>query len=357
MMENIPENNSGQGKNSGSQQAASAGKMLREAREKRGLTVAEVAGQIKFAPRQIEALEADDFKNLPEAAFLRGFVRSYAKILRLDAEILLASLPLTKAPALETPPAAVDVPFPSEQSNRQQNIIWLSAAIVLALMVAGFSYWHFKAPPRHAKELLKEASKELSKEQPIEQPKEQPKEQFREEFREEFKEQPREQPEAKRTEVPVARVPSSKMLSEPLVLKSSTIDPIVHATPKLRSSGAASSVREAKTLAAKRSASAKKAASELASASSVTSPGTSEAPSELLLLFGDESWTEIKDRDGNILSSQVNPPGSELRVQGNPPFSMLIGHAASASLFFQGKEVNLKPYINQYSEVAHLKLK
>ncbi len=346
MMENIPENNSGQGNNSGPKQAVSAGKMLREAREKRGLTVAEVAGQIKFAPRQIEALEADDFKNLPEAAFLRGFVRSYAKILRLDAEILLACLPLPKAPALETPPAAADVPFPSEQSNRQQNIIWLSAATVLALMVAGFSYWHFKAPPRHAKELLKETPKELSKEQqPIEQPIEQP------------KEQPKEQPEAIRTEAPVARLPSAKMLAEPLVLKSSTIEPIVRATPKLRSSGAASSVREAKTLAAKRSASARKTASELASASSVTPSGTIDAPSELLLLFGEESWTEIKDRDGNILSSQVNPPGSELRVQGNPPFSMLIGHAASASLFFQGKEVNLKPYINQYSEVAHLKLK
>ena len=56
--------------------------MLREARERLGLSVADVAAQIKFAPRQIEALEADDFKHLPEAAFLRGFVRSYAKILQ-----------------------------------------------------------------------------------------------------------------------------------------------------------------------------------------------------------------------------------------------------------------------------------
>ena len=344
MMENIPENNSGQGDNSGPKQAVSAGKMLREAREKRGLTVAEVAGQIKFAPRQIEALEADDFKNLPEAAFLRGFVRSYAKILRLDAEILLASLPQAKAPALEMTPAAVDVPFPSEQSNRQQNIIWLSAATVLALLVAGFSYWHFKAPPRHAKELLKETPKEtpkeLSKEQPIEQ----------------SKEQLKEQPEATRTEAPVVRLPSAKMLAEPLVLKSSTIEPIARAA-KLRSSGAASSVREAKTQAAARSASAKKAASQSSSASSVTPSGAMAETSELLLVFGDESWTEIKDKDGNILSSQINPPGSELRVQGSPPFSMLIGHAASASLFFQGKEVDLKPYINQYSEVAHLTLK
>jgi cytoskeleton protein RodZ len=83
MMEHPSENNSGQGNRPA---ATSLGNILREAREKLGLSVADVAGQIKFAPRQIEALEAEDFKRLPEAAFLRGFVRSYAKILHLDAE-------------------------------------------------------------------------------------------------------------------------------------------------------------------------------------------------------------------------------------------------------------------------------
>jgi len=86
-------------------------------------------------------------------------------------------------------------------------------------------------------------------------------------------------------------------------------------------------------------------------------PGALPQSAELRLIFGEESWTEIKDKDGTVISSQVNPPGSELRLEGNPPFSMLIGHAASASLYYRGKQVDLKPYINQYSEVAHLKLK
>lgn len=338
MMENLPENNSGQGNRPAAIQAVSLGNMLREAREKLGMSVADVAGQIKFAPRQIEALEADDFKHLPEAAFLRGFVRSYAKILRLDAETLLASMPQTKAAAAELIPASVGVPFPNAHSLRQQNLVWMGAASLLAVIVAGFALWHFKTPIKQAKEQARVA--------PV--------------------------------ETPIALPADVKIISEPLVLKSSLIEPlvpavpvvpVVPAVPKVRSSVAQSAVREAKTLASSvraaktldtvraAKAPASKAAPQVQSTNAVTPPGTLPQTSELRLVFGEESWTEIKDKDGNIISSQVNPRGSELRLQGNPPFSMLIGHAASASLYYRGKQVDLKPYINQYSEVAHLKLK
>ncbi len=40
--------------------------------------------------RQVEALEANDFPHLPQATFLRGFVRSYARMLKLDEVALIA---------------------------------------------------------------------------------------------------------------------------------------------------------------------------------------------------------------------------------------------------------------------------
>jgi cytoskeleton protein RodZ len=331
MMENPPENNSGQGNNPAAKKSSSTGSMLREARENLGLTVADVAGQIKFAPRQIEALEADDFKSLPEAAFLRGFVRSYAKILKLDPETLLANMPSAKAAAVELVPASVDVPFPSEQPNRQQNMIWLGAASLLAVLVAGFALWHYKTPLKETKQLAKEQTNATPVATPV--------------------------------ETPVALPADAKIVSEPLVLKSSTIEPTVHPVPKPRSSAATSSVHEAKTLAAARAAKtaaskpASKAASQVPATLTAADAGAGLKTEELRLVFGEESWTEIKDKDGKIISSQVNPAGSELHVQGNPPFSMLIGHAASASLFYRGKQVDLKPHINKYSEVAHLTLK
>src|SRR5512142_1691440 len=75
------------------QPALNVGMALREAREGLGLSVHDIADRIKFAPKQVEALEANDFSHLPEAAFLRGFVRSYARVLQLDEAALIAALP------------------------------------------------------------------------------------------------------------------------------------------------------------------------------------------------------------------------------------------------------------------------
>src|SRR5450830_941197 len=145
-MEHLPENNAEQGNLSAAIPLTSLGRMLREAREHLGLSVADVAAQIKFAPRQIEALEADDFKHLPEAAFLRGFVRSYAKILHLDAQTLLTALPQPKTAAAELIPASVEVPFPAAHSSQRQNLILLGAALLLAVFVVVFAVWHFTNP-------------------------------------------------------------------------------------------------------------------------------------------------------------------------------------------------------------------
>src|SRR5512147_626254 len=95
-------------------QKFSVGAVLREAREQQGLSVADVANRIKFAPRQIEAMEADDYAQLPEATFVRGFVRSYARLLEIDAAPLLAALPQSHVQAVPAPEKKpVEVPFPS----------------------------------------------------------------------------------------------------------------------------------------------------------------------------------------------------------------------------------------------------
>src|SRR4030066_1868916 len=145
-MEQLPENNAGQDDSSAATPKPSLGRMLREARESLGMSVADVAGQVKFAARQIEALEADDFQRLPEIPFVRGFVRSYAKILHLDAQMLLAALPQAERVSTQFEPASVDVPFPVAHSAQRQNMILLGAALLLAVLVVAFSVWHFTTP-------------------------------------------------------------------------------------------------------------------------------------------------------------------------------------------------------------------
>lgn len=65
------------------------GAILSARRQSLGLSIEQVADQIKLAPRQILAIESDDYAALPPMVVTRGFIRSYAKCLKMDATPLL----------------------------------------------------------------------------------------------------------------------------------------------------------------------------------------------------------------------------------------------------------------------------
>lgn len=68
------------------------GETLRNARVGRGLTIEQAAQDTRISPRFLEALEEEQFEALPAPVYVRGFLRSYANYLRLDATPLLARL-------------------------------------------------------------------------------------------------------------------------------------------------------------------------------------------------------------------------------------------------------------------------
>ncbi|MGV3652989.1 MAG: helix-turn-helix domain-containing protein, partial [Noviherbaspirillum sp.] len=75
------------------------GQQLAARREELNWSVEEVASHLNLAPRQVRAIEANDFSVLPVMAITRGFIRSYAKLLGLDAAPLLATISSANAPA------------------------------------------------------------------------------------------------------------------------------------------------------------------------------------------------------------------------------------------------------------------
>ena len=141
-MDNSSENTLGNTSSSIEVRPFSVGTVLREARERLGLSLADVESRLKFASRQIEALEADNFTRLPEISFVRRFVRSYAKLLQLDPAPLLASLPVEPAqPSLQTASVAIDVPFPNIYATRRINIIWLSTGLIVIAITLVLFIW------------------------------------------------------------------------------------------------------------------------------------------------------------------------------------------------------------------------
>jgi cytoskeletal protein RodZ len=65
------------------------GQLLREAREKKGLSIAEVEQETRIRRPQIEALEEESYEKLPAGIFRKGLLRSYAQYLGLDLKEIM----------------------------------------------------------------------------------------------------------------------------------------------------------------------------------------------------------------------------------------------------------------------------
>lgn len=103
--ESAPEPAPGPAPGSASVGRLSLGAQLAGKREQLGWSVPDVASHLKLAPRQIDAIEADNYAALPTMVMTRGFIRSYAKLLGLDAAALLATI----SPAVAAQPTVSPV--------------------------------------------------------------------------------------------------------------------------------------------------------------------------------------------------------------------------------------------------------
>jgi cytoskeleton protein RodZ len=119
--------------------AQEAGALLREARLKQNLHIAALAASIKVAPAKLEALEAGRFDELPDATFARALAQSVCRVLKIDAQPVLALLPTGAAVALEKVDAGLNTPF-RERQGRAAPADWLlprQPALWVALLLVG----------------------------------------------------------------------------------------------------------------------------------------------------------------------------------------------------------------------------
>jgi len=123
------------------------GVTLRAAREAMSMTVNDVAQILRFSPRQIESLERDDYASLPGATAVRGFIRSYAKLVKVDAVPLLATLdPAVPAPAADVrPPSNMgEAAHPTISERASPRMVVIGLAVFVVALIA---FWFLTLPP------------------------------------------------------------------------------------------------------------------------------------------------------------------------------------------------------------------
>lgn len=113
------------------------GSVLREAREAAGLSEQDVADSLNLLVSHVEAMEANQFQQMNADIFVRGYVRSYARFLNLDAESLLEATEAFLKPAAEQ---RADQQFARGVGLSPAQK--LSGALVVATLVwAGANWW------------------------------------------------------------------------------------------------------------------------------------------------------------------------------------------------------------------------
>lgn len=114
------------------------GARLRAAREAAELTLADVGQQLKMPARVVESLESEDWSRLGAPVFVRGQLRSYARLLKLPVDQVVQMPELAPVTATELKPRSYTpkVQLFAEQAARRAVYIVLTLAILVPVWVA-----------------------------------------------------------------------------------------------------------------------------------------------------------------------------------------------------------------------------
>jgi cytoskeletal protein RodZ len=118
------------------------GDHLKREREMRGVSLEEISAATRISTRFLEALESDQWDQLPGGVFNRGFIRSVARFLGLDEDSLVAEY------ALETKNRTDIgvVPDPPMEVRRNWGPAILAVAVLATVLVGGwFIFSHYGA--------------------------------------------------------------------------------------------------------------------------------------------------------------------------------------------------------------------
>jgi cytoskeleton protein RodZ len=129
------------------------GQRLRNAREARGLSLDEIEAATRIRRRFLEAIEAEDFDQLPGPAYAKGFLRTYATYLGLPAEDVAALHPaLRPGPTVSrASPVEVRITPATPPSRARRVATGIAAALVIGLAALGYVLYgqikQFEATP------------------------------------------------------------------------------------------------------------------------------------------------------------------------------------------------------------------
>ena len=287
----------------------SPGRRLREARTAARLSQDDVAVRLRLDRRVVDALERDDHRSLPEPTFVRGYLRSYARLLGLPAG------PIVEAYDREghTPPGLVaDLSRRQEVRSSDPPVRLMTYVVVAALVTLGVLWWRYERTPEPV---------------PLDQAGTTPPTALA----------------APAVTGPAAAPPSAPAASPAVT---GTPPPPAAAVPAVAAGTAPTP--PAGTGAAAPATPPGASAASAAAEPLPTAPAVPEGgPNRLVLRFKHDSWVEVYERGGKRLFFNQAKGGQVLSLSGTPPFRVILGYARDAQVEYNGALFDHAPHTSR----------
>lgn len=115
------------------------GSQLARIREKKGFTQEYVAGKLHLRVKVIQLLEADDYSQMPEPVFIKGYIRAYAKLLAVNPEPFLVTF--NNQYSLEKKPEKALWQSRRESNRGELLVRWVTGLVAITAIVAVSFWW------------------------------------------------------------------------------------------------------------------------------------------------------------------------------------------------------------------------
>lgn len=288
--------------------AATAGALLRAAREKQGLHVAALATMLKVPPRKLEALEADRYDELQGATFVRALAQAACRALKVDPAPVLERLPEQDSGTLSQLERGLNTPFRERHIAHDSAEVtrWASPLVGLVLLLllgalafllwpAGWQPWPGGRTPAAT-----ERGPDATVVEPVSLP------------------------------APLA-APSAVSSSPPAPLPTASSAIVAPAFPSTPTAGLSVPAATPAVVGA---------VAPAAIGPSAPSPAlTGQGP--LQLRARQASWVEVVDGKGQSVFGRTLAAGESVGLDGVLPLRVKIGNAAGTEMTFRGQPVAL----------------
>jgi cytoskeleton protein RodZ len=304
---------------------ATAGGMIREARQAQGIDLASLAAMLKIPLRRLEALESDRHDELQGPTFERALAQAACRVLKIDPKPVLALLPQHERNTLERVSEGINAPFRDGQGSggfevptAMRPVLVLIVLLLVAALVLAFL-------PQSWVERVKTQFANLSTSAPAE------------------------------SAAPAPAAPSAAAtgtITAPVELAPATAATPASSAPAVAAPAASGAARAASVAPQSAPAASATAAQDVDEVLAHVAP-TPSIP--LQVVASADSWVEVVDAHGRTLLSRTVVAGESVGLDGAMPMHVKVGNASGTHLKLRGDNVDLTPWTRD--NVARLELK